>query len=42
MAQSGEIADDLKNPEHVIPMDVWNKIREDAEKEAKEATADGR
>lgn len=42
MAQSGEIADELKNPEHVIPMDVWNKIREDAAKEAEEAAKDGR
>lgn len=42
MAQSGEVEDDQKDPDHVIPMDVWQQIREDAEKEAKEADIDGR
>lgn len=37
MAQSGEVADDQKNTEHVIPMDIWNKIRNDAPPFAQEA-----
>lgn len=42
MAQTGEVADDKKLTEHVIPMDIWQIIRADAAKLAEEAAEDGR
>lgn len=30
MAHDNEVPDEDKNPEHVVPVDVWEKIRTDA------------
>lgn len=42
MTHADEVADHLKDPDHVVPVDVWDKIRADAAKDAKEAESDGR
>lgn len=31
MARPDEVPDHLKDPDHTVPMDVWEKIRADAE-----------
>lgn len=36
------VPNELKNPEHIVPDDVWAKIQADAATHAKEATEDGR
>lgn len=36
MARSDEVPDEHKDPHHTVPLDVWNKIREDADKFADE------
>lgn len=42
MAEHDEVPDHLKDPDHTVPLSVWEQIRADAEKHAKEAAADGR
>lgn len=42
MAHADEVPDHLKDPDHTVPLSVWEQIRTDAEKLAKEAIADGR
>lgn len=42
MAHADEVPDHLKDPDHTVPLSVWEKIRADAAENAKEAAADGR
>lgn len=42
MAELDEVPDELKDPDHTVPLSVWEQIRADAEQYAKEAVADGR
>lgn len=42
MAHADEVSDHLKDPDHTVPLGVWEKIRADAEAHAREAAADGR
>lgn len=42
MARADEVPDHLKDPDHTVPMSVWERIRADAEKHGQEAVADGR
>lgn len=42
MAQADEVLDELKDPDHTVPMSVWEQIRADAAQFGKEATDDGR
>lgn len=42
MAQANEVPDHLKDPDHTVPMSVWDRICADAAVEAEEAAKDGR
>lgn len=42
MAELDEVPDHLKDPDHTVPLSVWEQIRADAEMVATEAVADGR
>ena len=42
MAHADEVPDHLKDPDHTVPLNVWEQIRADAARDAKEAVADGR
>ena len=42
MAELDEVPDELKDPDHTVPLSVWEQIRADAAVNAKEAAADGR
>ena len=41
MAERDEVPDHLKDPDHTVPLSVWEQIRADAAVNAKEAAADG-
>lgn len=42
MAELDEVPDELKDPDHTVPMSVWEQIRADAGMHATEAVSDGR
>lgn len=42
MAHADEVPDELKDPDHTVPLSVWEQIRSDAQMHAKESVADGR
>lgn len=42
MAEADEVPDHLKDPDHTVPLSVWEQIRADAEFLETEAIADGR